>query len=154
MNFFNNGQTINNTLYLSGSNEGSTFYVSVGDQRSDGLVPDDTYQRNSFRANASKKIGKVEISASTSYFTDKTDVVGNTIGDQDRTLYWFILNTSANIPLSTYRDWSNPKSYGYADNYYNAYYQNPYWAIGTNRNIDETNRLVGNLNVSYDIWTG
>lgn len=151
LNFFNNGQTINNTLYLSGSNDDSKFYVSVGDQRSDGLVPDDTYQRNSFRANASKKIGKVELSASTSYFTDKTDVVGSTIGDQDRPLYWFILNTSANIPLSTYRDWNNPKSYGYADNYYNAYYQNPYWAIGTNRNIDETNRLVGNLNISYDI---
>ncbi len=151
LNFFNNGQTINNTLYLSGSNDGSTFYVSVGDQRSDGIVPDDTYQRNSFRANASKKIGKVEISASTSYFTDKTDVVGNTIGDQDRPLYWFILNTSANIPLSTYKDWSNPESYGYADNYYNAYYQNPYWAVGTNRDISETNRLVGNLNVSYDI---
>lgn len=151
LNFFNDGRTINNTLYLSGNSEGSKFYVSVGDQRSDGLVPDDTYQRNSFRANASKKVGKVEISASTSYFTDKTDVVGNTIGDQDRPLYWFILNTSANIPLSTYKDWSNPKSYGYADNYYNAYYQNPYWAIGTNRNIDETNRLVGNLNVSYDI---
>lgn len=151
LNFFNNGQTINNTLYLSGSNDDSKFYVSVGDQRSDGLVPDDTYQRNSFRANASKKIGKVELSASTSYFTDKTDVVGSTIGDQDRPLYWFILNTSANVPLSTYRDWNNPKSYGYADNYYNAYYQNPYWAIGTNRNIDETNRLVGNLNISYDI---
>jgi TonB-linked SusC/RagA family outer membrane protein len=151
LHFFNNGQTYNNTVYLSGSNESSTFYVSIGDQRSDGIVPNDTYQRNTFRVNASKKIGDLELSASTSYFTDKTDVVGSTIGDQDRPLYWFILNTSANIPLETYKDWSNPLSYGYADNYYNAYYQNPYWAIGTNRNIDETNRLVGNFNLSYDI---
>jgi TonB-linked SusC/RagA family outer membrane protein len=151
LSFYNTGQTYNNTIYLSGSNEDSKFYISIGDQRSDGIVPDDTYQRNTFRANASKKMGKVELSASTSYFTDKTDVVGGTIGDQDRPLYWFLLNTSANIPLSTYSDWSNPLSYGYADNYYNAYYQNPYWAIGTNRNIDETNRLVGNMNLSYDI---
>ena len=151
LNFFQDGQTVNNTVYLSGSSENSTFYVSIGDQRADGIVPDDTYKRNTFRVNASKKIGKVELSASTSYFTDKTDVVGNTIGDQDRPLYWFILNTSANIPLSTYKDWQNPLSYGYADNYQNAYYQNPYWAIGTNRNIDETNRLIGNFNLSYDI---
>jgi hypothetical protein len=29
--------------------------------------------------------------------------------------------------------------------------KNPYWAIGTNRNIDETSRFVGNFNLSYDI---
>jgi TonB-linked SusC/RagA family outer membrane protein len=151
LHFYNNGQTFNNTFYLSGSGEDSKFYLSIGDQRSDGIVPDDTYQRNTFRVNASKKMGKVELSASTSFFTDKTDVVGGTIGDQDRPLYWFVLNTPANIPLSEYKDWDNPLSYGYADNYYNAYYQNPYWAIGTNRDIDESNRLVGNINLSYDI---
>ncbi|MFV0268176.1 MAG: SusC/RagA family TonB-linked outer membrane protein, partial [Draconibacterium sp.] len=151
LNFFTTGNTYNNTVYLSGSSNNSTFYVSLGDQRSDGIIPDDTYRRNTFRVNASKKIGKVELKVNTSYFTDKTDVVGNSIGDQNRPLYWFILNTSANIPLETYKDWQNPLSYGYADNYYNAYYQNPYWAIGTNRNIDESNRLIGNISLSYDI---
>ncbi len=151
LHFYNNGKTFNNTVYISGSGNNSTFYASVGDQRSDGIVPDDKYQRNSFRVNATKKIGNLELSASTSFFTDKTDVVGGTIGDQDRPLYWFVLNTSANIPLETYKDWQNPLSYGYADNYQNAYYQNPYWAIGTNRNVYESNRLTGNLSLSYDI---
>ncbi|HOI79686.1 MAG TPA: SusC/RagA family TonB-linked outer membrane protein [Petrimonas sp.] len=151
LHFFQTGQTFNNTVYLTGSSDNSSYYISVGDQRAEGIVLDDTYRRNTFRVNATKKLGKLELSATTSYFTDKTDVVGSTIGDQDRPLYWFILNTSANIPLEKYKDWQNPKSYGYADNYYNAYYQNPYWAIGTNRNIDETNRLNGNINLSYDI---
>ena len=151
LDFFNTGKTFINNLYLSGSDENSTFYVSFGDQRSDGIVPDDTYERNTFRVNASKKIGKVNMSATTSYFKDKTDVVGSSIGDQDRPLYWFILNTSTNIPLSTYKDWQNPLSYAHADNYYNAYYQNPYWAIGTNRDTDKSSRFVGNFNFSYDI---
>ena len=151
LDFFNTGKTFINNLYLSGSDENSTFYVSFGDQRSDGIVPDDTYERNTFRVNASKRIGKVNMSATTSYFKDKTDVVGSSIGDQDRPLYWFILNTSTNIPLSTYKDWQNPLSYAHADNYYNAYYQNPYWAIGTNRDTDKSSRFVGNFNFSYDI---
>ena len=151
LDFFESGDTFTNTVYLSGSDENSSFYFSVGDQRSDGIVPDDTYNRNTFRVNASKKVGKVTLSANTSYFTDETDVVGSSIGDQDRPLYWFILNTSTNIPLSTYSDWQNPLSYGYADNYQNAYYQNPYWGIGTNRNIDKTNRFVGNFNLSWEI---
>lgn len=151
LDFYQTGNTQTHTAYMSGSNADSKFYVSFGDQRSNGIVLDDTYRRNTLRVNASKKVGKVELSVSTSYFTDKTDVVGSTIGSQDRPLYWFLLNTSANIPLKKYSDWKNPKSYGYADNYYNAYYQNPYWAVGTNRNTDETNRLVGNVNMSYDI---
>jgi len=151
LDFYATGNNLSNTIYMTGSTEDSKYYVSFGDQRANGIVLDDTYERNTLRVNASKKIGKVELGVNVSYLTDKTDVVGNDIGDQDRPLYWFVLNTSANIPLSSYKDWDNPESYAYADNYYNAYYQNPYWAIGTNRNIDETNRLVGNFSLTYDI---
>ncbi len=151
LDFYETGDTWSNTVYMSGSKDNSKFYASFGDQRADGIVPQDQYKRNSVRVNASKKIGKVELSVNTSFFQDNTDVVGGTIGDQDRTLYWFVLNTSANIPLSSYSDWSNPLSYGYGDNYYNAYYQNPYWGVGTNRNLDETNRFTGNFNLSWDI---
>ncbi len=151
LDFFETGNNLSNTIYMTGSTDDSKFYVSFGDQRANGIVMDDTYERNTVRVNASKKIGSVEIAVNASYFTDKTDVVGSTIGDQNRPLYWFILNTSANVPLSSYKDWNNPDSYAHADNYYNAYYQNPYWGIGTNRNMDETNRLVGNLSLSYDI---
>ncbi len=151
LDFYDTGYNMSNTVYMTGSSDDSKFYVSFGDQRANGIVPDDTYNRNTFRVNASKKIGNVEVGVNISYLTDETDVVGDDIGDQDRPLYWFVLNTSANIPLSTYSDWDNPLSYGYADNYQNAYYQNPYWGIGTNRNKDETNRLVGNVNLSWDI---
>ena len=151
LDFYETGNTMTNTVYVTGSTEDSKYYVSFGDQRADGIVMDDTYERNTLRVNASKKIGNVELGINASYFTDKTNVTGDQIGDQDRTLYWFVLNQSANIPLSSYKDWDNPASYGYADNYYNAYYQNPYWAVGTNRDMDETNRIVGNFNLSWDI---
>ena len=151
LDFFETGDTFNNTVYLSASDENSSMYISIGDQRTDGIVPDDTYTRNTVRANGQKTIGNVTLTANSSFFKDNTDVVGSTIGDQDRPLYWFILNTATNIPLSSYSDWQDPKGYGYADNYFNGYYQNPYWAIGTNRNTDETNRFVGNINVSWDI---
>jgi TonB-linked SusC/RagA family outer membrane protein len=149
--FFETGKTINNTAYISGGDESSKYYISFGDQRTTGIIPDDEYKRNTIRANASKKFKNVELSANTSFFTDNTDIVGTTVGDQDRPLYWFLLNTSANIPLENYKDWSNPLSYGYANNYYNAYYQNPYWAVGTNRNIEESNRFIGNVSISWDI---
>ncbi len=156
--FFETGNTFSNTIYASGGDENSTFYLSVGQRRSTGIVPDDEYKRSTFRVNASHKIGKLKLGFNSSYFRDDANVVGNTIGDQDRPLYWFILNTPANIPLSSYKDWRNPLSYAHADNYYNAYYQNPYWAVGTNRDLDQTSRLQASFSVAYDVtdkiqWT-
>lgn len=147
--FFNTGHNFNNTIYLSGSHEASKFYVSIGDQRATGIVPDDTYKRNTVRVNASKKVGKVELSLNSSFFKDETDVVGGSIGDQDRPLYWFLLNTSANIPLSRYANWQTDL-YATPDGYYNAYYQNPYWAVGTNRDNTKSNRVNGNVQASWD----
>ncbi len=147
--FFNTGHNFNNTIYLSGSHEASKFYVSIGDQRATGIVPDDTYKRNTVRVNASKKVGKVELSLNSSFFKDETDVVGGSIGDQDRPLYWFLLNTSANIPLSRYANWQTDL-YATPDGYYNAYYQNPYWAVGTNRDNQKSNRVNGNVQASWD----
>ncbi len=149
--FYNRGVTNQTTLYVTGGDETGSFYMSVGRQGTTGIVPDDTYKKNNFRFNGSKRIGKIELTVNANYFTDERDVVGDQIGDQDRAFYWFVLNTPANIPLSSYKDWDNPASYGYADNYYNAFYQNPYWAIGTNRDSDRTSRMVGNMSFKWDI---
>jgi|WetSurSiteA1Bulk_404760.scaffolds.fasta_scaffold02647_2 TonB-linked SusC/RagA family outer membrane protein len=150
LDFFESGDTWTNTAYVSGGDQTSTFYISAGQQSSDGIVPEDAYKRYTFRANASKRLGKLELAFNATYFSDHTDVVGNTIGDQDRPLYWFLLNTSANIPLSRYKNWRTDL-YATPDTYYNGYYENPYWGVGTNRNIDDTRRLTGNIAVSYDI---
>ena len=76
LDFFQTGNNFNNTFYLSGSGNESKFYLSLGDQRANGIVLDDTYKRNTFRVNASKKIGKVELSVNSSFFTDETSEVG------------------------------------------------------------------------------
>lgn len=151
LDFFQTGSTFQNTLYMSGKDDDGSFYMSLGKTDTEGIVPDDKFERTTIRLNATKRLGKVELGINSSFYTDRTSVVGDEIGDQGRPLYWFVLNTPANIPLSSYKDWNNPSSYAHADNYYNAYYQNPYWAIGTNRDNDATNRLQGNINGSYDI---
>ncbi len=150
LDFFETGNTLSNTVYVSGGDATSQFYVSAGQQNANGIVLDDTYKRYTFRANASKTIGKLKVGFNATYFTDETDVVGGTIGDQDRPLYWFLLNTSANIPLSKYKNWRTDK-FSTPDGYYNGYYENPYWAIGTNREMDDSRRLMGNVEVGYDI---
>ncbi|MGI5913412.1 MAG: SusC/RagA family TonB-linked outer membrane protein [Bacteroidales bacterium] len=148
--FYDVGHNLSNTVYMSGSGQGSSFYLSIGQQGNKGIVPKDVYSRNTFRVNATKKIGDVELAVNSSFFTDKTDVVGDELGTQNRPLYWFILNTPNNIPLSNYRDWENDL-YSSPNGYYNAYYENPYVMIDQARNQDRTSRLNANISLSWDI---
>ena len=149
--FYQNGSTLQNTFYVSGAGDGGKYYASVSQTKTNGIVMNDQFERITVRFNASQKIGKLQVGLNTSYYQDETNVVGSTIGDQDRPLYWFVLNTPANIPLSNYKDWRNPASYAHADNYYNAYYQNPYWAVGTNRDNDESYRMMSNVHGKYTV---
>ena len=149
-NFYDTGITTQNTVYFSGGNETSTMYLSIGDQTTKGIVPNDTYKRNTLRANATKKIGDFELALNSTFLRDETDIVGNNIGSQNRTLYWFVLNQGANIPLERYKDWRNDL-FSSPDGYYNGYYQNPYWALDNNRDTDQTNRLTANMSLTWDV---
>jgi TonB-linked SusC/RagA family outer membrane protein len=148
--FYRTGGTKLNTVSFSGGDATSSFFMSIGDQRTDGIVNSDNYRRNTFRLNASKKIGDLQLTFTSSYLVDKTSVVGSSIGNQNRPLYWFVLNTANNIPLSSYKDWRNDL-YSSPDGYFNGYYENPWWAIDNNRNNDQTTRLTANLSAVYDI---
>jgi hypothetical protein len=68
------------------------------------------------------------------------------------------MNTPAEIPLSSLKDWQNNK-WATTDGYYNDYFENPYWVAAHQRNNVVDNNLSGNmqlnlkpikwLNVSY-----
>jgi TonB-linked SusC/RagA family outer membrane protein len=148
--FFETGLTTQNTAYFSGASETGSLYLSLGNQKTEGIIPNDEYKRTTFKANAVQKLGNVELALNSSFFRDESNTVGNTLGSQDRTLYWFILNQSSNIPISQYKDWENDL-FSSPDGYYNGYYQNPYHMIATSRDTDKTNRLTGNMSISWDI---
>ena len=151
LNFFETGNTFQNTLYFSGGGANSSFFMSIGDQSTTGVVPGDTYDRNTFRVNASQTLGNLTLSLNSTYLTDKTSVVGSRLGSYNLPLYPLLYMIGTNIPLSDYKDWENPESYGYADNYYNAIADNPYWAVATARDNDSSERLLANLQASWDI---
>ena len=149
--FFKTGYSFQNTIYLSGGSQSNSFYLSIGDQQTTGLIPSDAYDRNTFKVNASQTLGKLTLSLNSGYLRDKTSVVGSRIGQFEEPIYGILLSTPTNIPLAEYSDWEDPDSFGYADNYYNRYQENPYWGVGTNRNNQSTDRIIANIQASWDI---
>ena len=147
--FFQDGITSINGASLSGGDANSTFFFSA--QRSDiaGITPKDKYVKDNFRFNASRTMGDFKITVNTSYFSDKTDVVGAG-GYQARPLFWSVINTPANIPLTSYKNWRTDP-FASPEGYFNEFYQNPYTIVDIARDTNRANRLLANVKFDYKL---
>ncbi len=146
--FFVDGVTTINGLSLSGGDANSSFFFSAQRTGVTGITPKDEYTKDNFRFNASRKSGKFKVGLNTSFFSDKSNVVGDG-GYQARPLYWSILNTPANVPLTRYKDWRNDP-FSTPEGYFNEYYQNPYMLIDIARNRTRSNRLFASAKFEYE----
>lgn len=148
--FFQTGVTLSNGFNISGGSEKATYYFSARRSNVSGIVPKDTYVKDNFRFNGSLTEGDFKISTNVSYFTDEEDVHGATAGYQGRGIYWNILNTPSNVPLTRYKNWRTDK-FATKETYFNEYYQNPYMLIDVSRDLTESSRLFGSVNLEYEV---
>jgi len=148
--FFNTGYQMQNGVTFSGGDEKTKFFTSYQNLRNNGIVPKDVFDRNSFRFNASREIGRLNVGFNASYSQQKANVTSNL--DRNTSVYWNVFNTSVMAPLTSYKDYKNDKysepNYGY----YNAYYYNPYFILDANRTTDRRNTIQGNIDLNYKVF--
>ena len=144
--FFETGITTQNALSVSGGDEKSTYFFSAQHIDRTGVTPNDEYTRNNFRLNATREYGKFKTSGSVSFVEDKTNIAGSS--PTDGSFYRILLNTPGHIPITSYRNWRTDK-FANPNNYFNAYFKNPYQIIDQNRDTSTSNRLQGLVNFDY-----
>ena len=145
--FFQTGMSSQNDISYTGGDENSNFYLSAQDVNSKGTVLDDKNRRTSVRMSAGKKYGNFGADFSMGYTQTNTNVSGGDM-NQNRPVYWNVLNTPQHVPLSTYKDIDN-NPFAALDGYFNAYYPNPYWQIAHSRKITKRNDFLGSMNLNY-----
>lgn len=147
--FFNTAYQAQNAISFSGGDDKTKFYASYQNVHNNGIIPKDKFDRNTFRFNASREIGRLTVGFDVSYSLAQTDATSNLTRDQS--VYWNWFNTSVQVPLTEYKDWRNNK-YANPNGYYNAFYFNPYWVLDNNRTLDRRNTLLGDVNLSYKVF--
>lgn len=148
-NFWNTGLTLQNSVSVSGQD----FYMSVEDAKIKGLMPNDENRRTSFRFNGSKKSGNFSVNYGLNYIQQNYDVVNEAgfaglFPAYNGSIFFLVLQTPDNIPLTSYKDWRNNKFAQYS-NYYNEFAVNPYWVIGNIRQKGREDDLIGNVDLNY-----
>ncbi|WP_026351567.1 SusC/RagA family TonB-linked outer membrane protein [Hymenobacter aerophilus] len=146
--FFNSAYQAQNNISFSGGDDRTKFYASYQNVHNNGIVPKDKYDRNSFRFNASRELGRLTAGFNVNYVQQRTDITTN--DEQANSVYWNIFNTTVMAPISSYKDWQN-NPYANPNGYYNAYYYNPYFIIDTYRTNTDKNTILGNLDLTYKV---
>lgn len=144
--FFETGVSMQNDISVSGGDENSHFYLSAQDVNTTGTILDDTNRRSSARMAAGRKYGKFSADYTLSFSQTKTSTSGGDM-NQDRPVYWNVLNTPAHVPITAYKDIVN-NPFAALDGYFNAYYPNPYWQIKHARNNEKRNDILGSVTLA------
>ncbi len=143
--FFQTGQTFNNTLSISAGNEKSTYYFSVGNLKQIGIVPNNDFKRNSFKFNATSKLWDNFTVGSNLTFSNSQ---GNRI-QQGSNVSGIMLGL-----LRTPPTFDNSAGYEFPDGSQRTYrngggYDNPYWVANNITYNDITNRFIGSTFLDY-----
>jgi TonB-linked outer membrane protein, SusC/RagA family len=149
LDFWEKGITNQTDLSLSTGDDNSTFFMSGQYARVTGTTPEDKYNRVSFRANGTRKIGqKILVTYATDYAQNRYDQT-----TQTGSMYTNMLNMPSNVDITRYKNWrtdplANPIGF------YNPWYQNPYFTLDNYRQKIRNDYFVGNVELKFTPLTG
>ena len=144
--FWNTGLTNQTDVSFSTGD----FYLSVQNVLIQGIMPKDVNRRVSVHMSANKEYNKFKASYSINYTKGNYDVTaGSSFGNgRDYTVYWNLINTPMQIPITRFKDWRND-FWASPNGFFNDYYSNPYFMIDNFRSIGRTEDIFGNFELNY-----
>ena len=144
--FFQTGHTEQNGInFQSGDQNGSLFFSAQAVNIS-GTIPKDKSDRYTLRVGASRNYDKFSTSFSVGYTKFNTDITGVDYA-QGRPVYWNVLNTPGEVPITNFKNLNAP--FADENNWYNAYYPNPYWQINNSRVKSTRDDILGSLELGF-----
>jgi TonB-linked SusC/RagA family outer membrane protein len=150
--FFNTGSMWDNSITLKGGNEKATFTTTISRLDQKGIVPNSGFERTSVSVGANTILSnKINIGGTMSYSNrvqhGPPGGASNAIGNG--TAFARIMYLGRNWDLQG-QPWENPVDHSSLFFVARTQATNPYWAAKYDGFETRENRIVGNLNLSYD----
>ena len=147
-NFFDTGFRYSNSLSFNGATDKSNYYVSFSQISDNGIIPTDadSYDKYTFSARGSHKIGNLTFSSSLNYAYQDNKFATTGQGLSMANSLW---QTPRDINIESMADLDDPfNTPGY---YYTPYgVMNPYYILEHNLNTYNSERFYGKFQVDYE----
>jgi ferric enterobactin receptor len=144
--FFRTGFQQQHSLSFEGGTQGTTFRVSGSYLKNEGVVPSSAFTRSTIRLTSSTKIStKLNVSSSATYTSTLTDKVSKGAGSYFITLMYWPKDNDIRDYLLPNGNRKTLRGGGFTTES-----DSPFWDVNNNSGEDRTNRLTGNVNLTYD----
>ncbi|MCD6596780.1 MAG: SusC/RagA family TonB-linked outer membrane protein [Bacteroidales bacterium] len=152
---FETGLAITNTLTLFGANEDGDFRLSIGDQNVKGMIPNTDLRKTNITLAAGYNLAeKLRASGSVSYIHNNSDNIMSagytSAGILQSLSQWFGRQVDTHALKDRWQE-PDPLNPGENFNWNHSYHDNPYWTVNKNTNSRTRNRVLGNMNLKWDI---
>jgi len=141
-NFWDDGNTKQVSLSVSGGNEKGNFYTSIGSNKQEGIIPNSLYQRVNATIKGEYNVtDKFKIGGYATYANTKTNAhQGGDTGFQGLGYYHHMWDITS-------RNWKDSQG---NRTWFSTAVSDPTWVVNEEIEKGEVNRFIGSLNVSYD----
>ncbi len=153
-NFFRTGVTGINNIAISNSTENSDTRLSYTNLSRRGIVPNSDLQRNTFSASIGKSVfeDKLRARLNAMYVSSGSDNVPNAGYDESSSIMYGWLWYPRQVGVDELKDYWEPGLEGIQQRYVeNLWVNNPWLIVNENTNSFQSNRLIGNLQLEYDL---
>ncbi|WMI68013.1 SusC/RagA family TonB-linked outer membrane protein [Mangrovimonas sp. YM274] len=152
--FLDTGINISNNVSLTTDK----LRLSIGNSDEKGMVPFTELKKTTFGLNGTLDLGeRFTAVASVNYFNIDSDNLPVTGYNNENPFQQFIWS-ARQVNFSDLRDWRNfplapvgTAAEGTPLNWNHNFQNNPYWVLETNTNTLEKDRIIGNVDLSYEV---
>ena len=152
--FFRTGITSINNVAISNSSSGGDTRFSYTNLSRRGIVPNTNLQRNTFSGSIGKSLlnDKLKARVNAMYINSSSDNVPNAGYDESSSVMYGWLWYPRQVHTDELKDYWQPGLEGVQQRYVeNLWVNNPWLVVNENTNSFQSSRLIGNLQLEYEI---
>jgi TonB-linked SusC/RagA family outer membrane protein len=157
--FFQNGETFNNNIAVSGGNAKSGFRISVGNLHQTGIIPTSKYDKTTVSLNGQSAVtDRLSISGGINYIRSDNNKVqqGSNVSSVMlgllRTPPTFDNSYGLSDPVNNPKSYLQPEGAGQRDYRGGPGYDNPFWTVNRIPYRDQVQRVFGYAQASYKLF--
>lgn len=150
--FFQNGQTFNNNVSVSGNSDKGSFRLSVGDVRSTGIIPNTNLKRSTINLNTTYNLSKkLSVTGSFNWNESGSDNRPNVDGDDRNDIVRSLYEKGSQVNILDLKNYWVPGLEG-TKQLQNASKQNNVWFLANeNTNSFKRDRLISKVQMDWEI---
>ncbi len=153
-NFFRTGINSINNIAINNASDDGDFRLSYTNLTNRGIVPNTNLNRNTFQTSIGRRLldDKLKVRLNSMYVRSGSDNIPNAGYDESSSVMYGWLWYPRQVEIDDLRDYWEPGLEGVQQRYVeDLWVNNPWFVANENTNSFSSNRIIGNLQVSYEL---